>query len=181
MAPAVYGVVLAIIVIGGFPLFRDRPDSVLEIDLVPNGVLQLAFAHHGLQEEAHAEPNGGQRRHLLKLLEHDPDLGRRKRPVFRYEGRDRSRPDIVSRVGDLLAVQNCEAVNLFDDVTDVDRGRRCTPLDDRPTMSSQLIAGDRPSAIAGLASMQSSRARASDRPAGPYLPNVTISRRLFMR
>ena len=43
------------------------------------------------------------------------------------------------------------------------------------------IAGDRPSAIARLASMQSSRARASDSPAGPYLPNVTVSRRPFMR
>jgi hypothetical protein len=43
------------------------------------------------------------------------------------------------------------------------------------------IAGDRPSAIARLASMHSSRARASDSPAGPYFPNVTVSRRPFMR
>ena len=34
---------------------------------------------------------------------------------------------------------------------------------------------------ARLASMHSSRARASDSPAGPYLPNVTVSRRPFMR
>jgi hypothetical protein len=57
--------------------------------------------------------------------------------------RSRSRPAyIISRVGDLLAVQNCEAVNLFDDVTNMDRGRRRTSLDDRPTMSSQVIRRD---------------------------------------
>jgi hypothetical protein len=43
------------------------------------------------------------------------------------------------------------------------------------------IAGDRPSLIARLASMHSSRARASDSPDGPYLPNVTVSRHPFIR
>jgi len=53
-----------------------------------------------------------------------------------------SRAYVVSRVGDLLAVQNCEAVNLFDDITIMDRGRRRASLDDRPTMSSKVVRGD---------------------------------------
>jgi hypothetical protein len=124
------------------PLLRYRPNSVLEIDLIPGSILQLAFAHHGLQIEAHAEPDGWQRRHLLELLEHDPDLSRRERPVLRYECRDRSRTYVVSRIGDLLAVQNREAVNLFDDVTDVDRSRRRAPLDDSAAVSPQVIWRD---------------------------------------
>jgi type IV secretion system protein VirD4 len=59
------------------PLLRDSPDGVLEVDLVPGRVLQLAFAHHGFEIEAHAEPDGRQRGYLLELLEHDPDFGRR--------------------------------------------------------------------------------------------------------
>ena len=43
------------------------------------------------------------------------------------------------------------------------------------------MAGERPSLMARLASMQSSRARASDKSAGPYFPKVTVSRRPFIR
>ena len=56
------------------PLLRDGPDSVLEIDLVPRGVLQLALSHHCLQVEAHAQPDGRQRRHLFNQLQHDTRL-----------------------------------------------------------------------------------------------------------
>jgi len=43
------------------------------------------------------------------------------------------------------------------------------------------MAGERPSLIARLASMQSSLARASDKSVGPYLPRVMVSRRPFIR
>jgi hypothetical protein len=52
------------------------------------------------------------------------------------------RSNVVSRVGHLLPVQNRKAVNLFDDVTDVDRRRRRAPLDDRAAMSPQIIRRD---------------------------------------
>ena len=42
------------------------------------------------------------------------------------------------------------------------------------------MAGERPSLMARLASMQSSLARASDRSAGPYLPKVMVSLRPFI-
>ena len=43
------------------------------------------------------------------------------------------------------------------------------------------IAGERPSLMARLASMQSSRARASETPSRPYFPRYTVSRRPFSR
>src|SRR3977135_1594457 len=36
------------------PLLRYRPDCVLEVDLVPDGLLQLALAYHGEQDEPQA-------------------------------------------------------------------------------------------------------------------------------
>ena len=92
--------------------------------------------------EAHAEPDGRQRRHLLEQLEHDPDLGRRERPILRHERRDRSWPDIVSRIGHLLAVQDREAIDLLEDVADVDRRRRRAALDDGATMRPQVVWRD---------------------------------------
>src|SRR6185437_13852591 len=101
-----------------------------------------SLAHHGLQIEAHAEPNGRQCRHLLEQLEHDPDLGWRERPILRHERRDRSGPNIISRVGDLLAVQDREAIDLLEDVADVDRRRWRAALDDGATMRPQVVWRD---------------------------------------
>jgi hypothetical protein len=42
-------------------------------------------------------------------------------------------------------------------------------------------AGDLPSEMARLASISFSRARASERPSGPYRPSVSVSRRPFRR
>ena len=79
--------------------------------------------------------------------------------VLRHEGGDRGRPDFVSGVGDLLAVQDREAVDLLDDVAHVDRGRRRAALDDlaaRARRSSGVI-----SVSSRLRHTGSSRARRS--------------------
>ncbi len=52
-----------------------------DVDLVPDGILQFALAHHGEQDQAQAEADGRKGRHVLDLLQHD--LGRRRRPVLR--------------------------------------------------------------------------------------------------
>jgi hypothetical protein len=63
------------------PLFRDAPDGVLEIDLVPDGFEQLALAHHGQQDQPETETYGRQRRHVLQLTQHDANLGGGERPI----------------------------------------------------------------------------------------------------
>jgi hypothetical protein len=78
---------------------------------------------------------------------------------FRYKCRDRGRTYVVSRVGDLLAVQNCEAANLFDDITDVNRGRSRAPLDDRATMRPQVVWRDPPSEAYSAIRGSSSRSK----------------------
>jgi len=55
-------------------ILRDRPDGVVEIDLVPHCILQLAFPDHGEKVKLHAEADHRQRRDMLKLLEHDPRI-----------------------------------------------------------------------------------------------------------
>ena len=79
---------------------------------------------------------------MFKLLEHDANLSRRQRSVLCHKGGDRRRPDFVGRVGDLLSVQNRKAVNLFNDVADMDGRRRRAAFDDLRAKRSQIIRRD---------------------------------------
>lgn len=58
------------------PLFRDAPDGVLEVDLVPDCSEQFALPHHGEQDQLQTETQGRERRHQLQLAQHDANLGR---------------------------------------------------------------------------------------------------------
>src|SRR3546814_17982094 len=72
-------------------LFGDRTHGVLEVDLFPDRILQLALAHHCQQEEAHPESDRWPRCHMVELLEHPATFRRRQRPVLGNESRDRNR------------------------------------------------------------------------------------------
>jgi hypothetical protein len=79
---------------------------------------------------------------MLELLQHDADFGRGQRPVLGQEGCDRRRTDLVGRIPHLLAVHDCEAKDLLDDVADVDGGRRCAPVLHLGAQCAQVIGHD---------------------------------------
>jgi len=62
--------------------------------------------------------------------------------ILRDEGRDRGGAHLVSRVTDLLAVQDGEAVDLLDDVADVDGGRRRAPGFDLGAKLTKVVGRD---------------------------------------
>jgi len=68
---------------------RNRPDGVLEVDLVPGGLDQLALAHERQQDQAQRQADGRQGRGGVQHPVHDADLGRRQRAVLGHEGGDR--------------------------------------------------------------------------------------------
>ncbi len=124
------------------PLLRNAPDRVLKVDLVPNRIEQFALAHHRQQNEPEAEPNGRERRHVLDLGERDPNLGWGKCPVFRREGRDGSRTDLVRGIGDLLAMKDGEGIDLLDDVAHMDGRGRCASVLHLDALRPQIIGRD---------------------------------------
>jgi hypothetical protein len=109
---------------------RDRPDGVLEVDLVPGGLDELALAHEREQDQAQRQANGRQRRRGVEHAVHDADLGRRQRSILGHERRDRRGADFVRGVRRLVAMQCREAEHLLDDVAHVHGGgRRAAFLD----------------------------------------------------
>ena len=100
-------------------LLWDGPDGVVEIDLVPNCILQLALPNHGEEVELHTEADRWQRRNMHEPREHDADLCAKARGPWR-KGGDRGWTDVIGRIGDLLAVQNGKAVDLLQDITHMD-------------------------------------------------------------
>ena len=59
-----------------------------------------------------------------------------------WEGRDRGWANISGRIGHFLAVQDREREYLFDDVTDVDSGRRCSSVLHFPAECSEVFRCD---------------------------------------
>src|SRR5579885_409030 len=55
---------------------------------------------------------------------------------------DRRGADLISRIGDFFAVEDGEAVDLLDDVADVERRRRRAAVDDGTAMCPQVIRRD---------------------------------------
>jgi len=88
------------------PLLGDRPDRILEIDLVPDAVLELALTNHAEQDELQAKADRRQRGHIPQEAKHDADLRRRQSAVAGSESSDRRRPDVIGGIGDLLAMQD---------------------------------------------------------------------------
>ena len=104
---------------------------------------QLTLAHQGKQDEPERQADGRVRRHRFQLMVHQSDFDGRQGAVFRHEGRDRGRPDVIGRVEDLLAVQDGKPIDLLDDVSHVDgRGRGPLPLTllQRSGKSSDVIS-----------------------------------------
>src|SRR5262249_31083262 len=123
-------------------LLWDGPDRVLEIDFVPDRIEQLALAYHGEQDQTEAQTDGRQGRYVLQLMEHDANLHRREGAVLGRKSGDGGRTDLISRVSDLLAVQNCKAVDLLDDIAHVNGSRRRASVLHLDAERAQIIGSD---------------------------------------
>src|SRR5262245_8899110 len=79
---------------------------------------------------------------MLQLSKHYADLCRRKRAILDCERGDRRRPNIVCWIGNLLAVKDSEAVDLLDDVADVNSSCWRASVFHFDTERSQITWGD---------------------------------------
>lgn len=81
------------------------------------------------QNQTQGQPDGRIGRDGLQLVEGQQDFGWRERLVLGDEGRDRRRLHVVGQVGEPLAMQDGEGIDLLHDVADVDGcGRRASRL-----------------------------------------------------
>ncbi|MCY1229794.1 hypothetical protein D9M72_421810 [compost metagenome] len=124
------------------PLLGDRPGGVLEVHLIPGRLDQLALAYQGQQHQPQGQLDRGIRGDCLQLMKGQPNFGWAQRPVLRHESGDGRRFNVVSRILDLLAMQDRERIDLFHDVANMDRScRRPTSLY-LGTQGSQIVRGD---------------------------------------
>src|SRR5260370_5014032 len=79
---------------------------------------------------------------MIEVRGHDPTPCRRQRSILRRESCDRGWSYVVSRIGELLPVQNGEAVNLFDNISHVDRCRRCAAFFHLKAEGAEIIGRD---------------------------------------
>ena len=90
----------------GFGIVQIAP----EVDRAPRDLDQLALTHQGQQDHTQRQADRRIGRDGLPLMERQPDLGRRQRPIFRHKGRDRDAPAPRSRRDDPRCAERAQDV-----------------------------------------------------------------------
>lgn len=90
----------------GFGIVQIAP----EVDLAPRDLDQLALTHQGQHDHTQRQADRRTGRDRLPLMERQPDLGRRQRPIFRHKGRDRDAPAPRSRRDDPRCAERAQDV-----------------------------------------------------------------------